>query len=215
MVALKTETSQTRTRQQLLDAAGQVFAEHGYRAATVREICLRAGANIASIHYHFGDKEKLYIEVLLYAHQQSTETNPELWTDDPNSTAEDRLKTFVRSFLIRLLDPGTVAWDSKLLAREMVEPTAAMDVVIEQRIRPLSKRVREIVRAIIGPHATEDEIREGEFSVVSQCVFYHNCREVVLRLYPKYKLAGPEIDKLADHIAAFSLAGLKAKGQRK
>ena len=214
MVA-QSEISQAKTRQQLIEAAGEVFAEHGYRAATVREICMRAGANVASIHYHFGDKEKLYLEVLRYAHQRTAEANPELCTDNPHGAAEERLKNFVRSFLIRLLDPGIVAWDSKLLAREMVEPTVAMDVVVDERIRPMSKRVREIVRAIIGPHATEDEIREGEFSVVSQCVFYHNCREVIARLYPKYKIAGPEIDKLADHITAFSLAGLKAKGKRK
>ena len=48
------------TRRQLLEAAGAVFAEAGYRDATVREICRRAHANIAAINYHFGDKEKLY-----------------------------------------------------------------------------------------------------------------------------------------------------------
>jgi TetR/AcrR family transcriptional regulator, regulator of cefoperazone and chloramphenicol sensitivity len=214
MVALK-ETSQTRTRQQLLEAAGQVFAEYGYRAATVREICLRAGANIASIHYHFGDKEKLYIEVLRYAHKRGADANPHLSNTDPKTPPEERLHAFVRSFLSQLLDAGPLSWDGKLIAREMVEPTPALDVVVDEQIRPMSKHVREIVRAIIGPNATEEAVRDGEFSVVSQCVFYHHCREVVSRLYPRHKLTGPEIDKLAEHITAFSLAGLKAQGRRK
>src|SRR5436190_13198697 len=119
MVALNTDTSLAKTRQQLIEAAGQVFAEYGYRAATVREICMRAGANVASIHYHFGDKEKLYLEVLRYANERTAEVNPELCTDDSHTSPEDRLKSFVRSFLLRLLDPGIVAWDSRLLAREM------------------------------------------------------------------------------------------------
>jgi len=52
------------TRQKLIESAGQIFAELGYDAATVRQITDRAGANIASVNYHFGDKLQLYREVL-------------------------------------------------------------------------------------------------------------------------------------------------------
>ena len=52
------------TQAKLLEAAGQVFAEVGFQAATVREICARAGANVAAVNYHFGDKMGLYIEAL-------------------------------------------------------------------------------------------------------------------------------------------------------
>lgn len=214
MVALKSDSSQTKTRQQLLEAAGQVFAEFGYRAATVREICLRAGANIASIHYHFGDKEKLYIEVLRYAHRREAELKPALFHADEGLPPEERLKEFVASILLQLLDPGTFAWDRKLLAREMVEPTAGLDVVMSDRIRPMSKHVRSIVRDIIGPNATEEDIREGEFSVVSQCVFYHHCRAVVSRLYPKLNLGKTEIQRLAERTTEFLLAGLRARANK-
>ena len=44
------------TREKLLDVAGRIFADRGYRAATIREICLAAGANVAAVNYHFGDK---------------------------------------------------------------------------------------------------------------------------------------------------------------
>ena len=52
------------TREKLIEAAGEVFAEQGYAAATVRDICTLAGANVAAINYHFGDKRGLYAEVL-------------------------------------------------------------------------------------------------------------------------------------------------------
>ena len=48
----------------LLEAAGEEFAEKGFEAARVRSICERAGANLAAINYHFGDKERLYVEGL-------------------------------------------------------------------------------------------------------------------------------------------------------
>jgi len=57
------------TKTRLLEAAGEEFADKGFGGATVRAICARAGANVAAINYHFGDKERLYIEAVIEAHR--------------------------------------------------------------------------------------------------------------------------------------------------
>ena len=64
------------TRIRLLKAAARVFAEHGYQDATVRQICERAGANIALVNYHFGDKLELYTEVLRFSLQPGRARSP-------------------------------------------------------------------------------------------------------------------------------------------
>src|SRR5450631_681854 len=52
------------TRDKLLDVAGRIFADRGYRSATIREISVAAGANVAAVNYHFGDKLALYTEAV-------------------------------------------------------------------------------------------------------------------------------------------------------
>jgi len=54
----------TDTKERLLRAASKVFAQRGYREATIAEICHKAGSNVAAVNYHFGGKDAVYIPVL-------------------------------------------------------------------------------------------------------------------------------------------------------
>ena len=58
------------------DAAGEIFAERGFDGTTVRDICQRAGANIAAVNYYFGDKQRLYVEAVVQAHRWRMEQAP-------------------------------------------------------------------------------------------------------------------------------------------
>src|SRR5882724_4164695 len=92
------------TRRRLLDAAGEVFAEQGFRAATIQNICRRARANIAAVHYHFGDKERLYTAAIDYADRVAGEQPAAPPSAATTGTPEVRLRKHVASFLSRLLD---------------------------------------------------------------------------------------------------------------
>ncbi len=202
-------TREAKTRAAVLEAAGEVFAESGFRAATVREICRRAGANVAAINYHFRDKEGLYGEVLRYSFRRSFEKYPPDFGLAPGAAPEARLRGFVRAYLLRIFDVGHYAWRGKLISREMIEPTRALDRVVNEEIRPLSLQLGQIVRDLLPGKVTDEKVRLCCFSIVSQCVFYHHCKPVVSRLFPEQKFNPKQIDRLADHISSFSLAGLK------
>src|SRR5882757_11484676 len=122
------------TRRRLLEAAVEVFAEEGFRKATLHEIARRADANIASTGYHFGNKEGLYAAVFEYAERQTANSHPHLPEND-DGLPEDRLRRHVTSFLSRLLDPNRPAWFARLLAREMIDPTPALDHLVRNRMR--------------------------------------------------------------------------------
>jgi len=197
------------TRRQLLAAAGEVFAAAGFHHATVREICRLARANIAAVNYHFGDKEALYGEVLRYAQQQAFEKYPPLLGVTADSPPEERLRAFIHSFLLRIFDQGPVAWFGKIMVREMIEPTGALDSLLKERIRPMADQLLCTVAEILDCPPTDEKVRLCSFSVVSQCVFYHHCRTVILRLFPEQHLDAEAAEQLADHITRFSLAAMK------
>jgi len=203
----------TETRNRLLDAAGEVFAECGFHHAKVRDICERAGANLASVNYHFRSKQQLYAAVLRHAHGCAVAQYPSDIGLAAHASARQRLHAFVRSFLLRIFDKGRPAWFGKLIAREMVEPTAALDVLVEQNIRPQAMMLSSIVGNILGSKANAATVRHCVASVVGQCVFYHHARPVVERLYPQQKYTAREIDQLADHIADFSFAAMSSMAQ--
>lgn len=201
--------AQAETRQQLLDAAAEVFAESGFRAATIREICQRAGANIAAVNYHFGDKEALYTEVLKFAFHRAYEKFPADFGLPARPSVEQRLQTFIRSYLLRIFDDGPHAWHGKLMAREMIDPTRALDALVEDSIRPNARQLAKIVVELLGGRADEATVRLCGMSVVSQCLFYCHCRPVLTRLFPEQQYGPDEIESLAAHITRFSLAAFK------
>src|SRR5437867_11921376 len=96
-----TNAATPSTKQRLLDAAREMFAQKGFEAASVGEICERAEANRAAISFHFGGKERLYIEAVKDAHRQIMAQVPmPAWP--PGTPALQRLDGFLLTMLHRM-----------------------------------------------------------------------------------------------------------------
>jgi AcrR family transcriptional regulator len=196
------------TRSRILEAAGEVFAEVGFRCATVRMICERAGVNGAAINYHFRSKEDLYYEVLKYWHEFAINKYPPLLGADENVPPEEQLRVFILSLLYRILDKGKPAWFGRLMGREMAEPTRAFDHMVKEVMRPLNKLLASIVRGIVGPDVSEEVIRLCCTSIIGQCVYYYNAKYIT-ELFRQDMSSPEKIERIADHIMRFSLEGLE------
>jgi TetR/AcrR family transcriptional regulator, regulator of cefoperazone and chloramphenicol sensitivity len=207
----KRTSEQIETRQRLLDTAGEIFAEQGFRNATVREICQRAGANVAAVNYHFGGKEGLYLEVLRFAHGCAFAKYPPGMGLAAGASPRQRLHAFVRSFLLRVLDKGQPGWFGRVMIREIADPTGALDTIVRDGIRPHFATLKAVVTDLLGPKLSEDQdrVRYAAWSVVGQCLFYFVGQPVILRLHPAQAYEPEDIDAIARHITDFSLAALK------
>ena len=206
---IEQEDTQGTTRHRLLEAAGEAFAEHGIRGVTVRQICKRAHANVAAINYHFGSKEKLYAEVLTYSFEIAFKKYPIDMGLPKGATPEDQLRAYIRSHLLRIVDPGRPAWQGKLASRELFEPTAAFSETLEREIRPRVDVLISIVRALLGPEADKETVRLCVISITGQCAYYHYARPLIHQLFPLQEMDADHVETLTDHITQFSLEGIR------
>lgn len=196
------------TRANLLDAAGRVFAERGYQSATIREICRKAGANVASVNYTFGDKMGLYTEVLRRP-VRAGETAALSAALDESLSPEETIRGVIRARLMSLCSEDRPDWHLRIVMHEFSHPTPAMARVIDEGMRPVYDRMRKAVGKIIGMPADHETTRLCVNSIVGQVLFYTFSRPVLARLQPELKLTPQKLEQIADHIADFSLAYLK------
>jgi AcrR family transcriptional regulator len=197
------------TRLRLLRAAGEIFAEQGFRQTTVREICEKAGANVAAVNYHFGDKLGLYAAVVKHWFALAWEKHPPDGGLSPNASPKERLQVFIRSWLWRMMDNGAPAWYGRLIAREMADPTPSVtDAIIESHIRPHSQLLRSILIELLGPGISPRQIGMAAASIAGQCLFYFHCRDTIRKLQPVLRFDATGLDDIASHITSFSLAGM-------
>ena len=202
------------TRDKLIEAAGEVFAERGYRAATIREICRRAGANVAAVNYTFGDKMGLYTEVLRHS-VHAAKTAAIAAALDASHTPEEMIRGVIRARLMSLCQDARPDWQIRLVMHEFSNPTPAMGRVVDEGMRPIFDRVRKAVGEIIGLPPEHDTTLLCVNSIIGQILFYTFSRPVLSRLQPELKLTPEKLERIAEHIADFSLAYLKKVGQEK
>jgi AcrR family transcriptional regulator len=202
------------TRDKLIEAAGHVFAERGYRAATIREICRRAGANVAAVNYTFGDKMSLYTEVLRHS-VNASKTAAMNAAMDSSVSPEDLIRGVIRARLMSMCKETKPDWHFRLVMHECSQPTTAMARVVDEGMRPIYDRMRRAVGEVIGLPPDHETVRLSVNSIVGQILFYTVSRPVLAHLQPELKLTANQLDRIADHIADFSLAYLKKVGHGK
>lgn len=202
------------TREKLIEAAGQIFAERGYQAATIREICKKAGANVAAVNYTFGDKLGLYTEVLRHSMRAAQSAALSAALDD-ELTPEETIRTVIRVRLMSLCKEERPSWHFRLVMHEFTHPTPAMSRVVDEGMRPIYERVKKAVGKLIGLPPEHETTRLTVNSIVGQVLFYTFSQPVLCRLQPELKLTPDQLERIADHIAEFSLAYLKKAGHAK
>jgi len=199
--------SKSTTKERLLEAACSIFADKGFHDTTVAEICEAAEANIASVNYHFGDKETLYAEVWQCAFALASESYP-IDGGQPE-TPEDYLHAFAYAVLHRIFSETPNGIFAKLLYREMASPTISLKKIATDYLLPQSQHLENIIQNMPGAPLDRQTLELCKHNIIAQCAFYNFSRPLRELMIGKQTIPEEEIDRIARHIARFSLGGLK------
>ena len=209
------------TRERLLAAASQLFAERGFHGTKVRDIAARAGVNLAAGNYHYGSKKTLYLEVL---RAQFAETRALLERRGAVKPARE-LRRLSRSAVVELLRARAQAMldmligpppglHATLMQREMTDPSEALPVIVDEFIRPMKQQVEALV-VRLAPGLARREVERCACSIIAQVLFYRFTMPATLKMWGLREYPRGLSRQLADQITEFSLGGLERLAERK
>jgi TetR/AcrR family transcriptional regulator, regulator of cefoperazone and chloramphenicol sensitivity len=194
------------TRERIVEAAGALFAEQGFRRVTVRDICRAARVNVAAVSYHFGDKAGLYREIVESAIEAIRGTTEQARREGAGLPAAERLHGFLRTFVRRLLERGQPRVQ-RLVQRELWEPSGLLDRLIAEAVRPRLEYVSAIVAELLGCPVDDPRVLRCVVSIQAQA-FAIVPNPVGTRL--GFTPTVDDAEAIARHITRFSLGGIRA-----
>ena len=200
------------THDRILSAAQKLFADKGFDATSVRDITTEAACNVASVNYHFGGKDKLYLEtfrsMLTVLRDRRLEMMGELMERQPSPSLEE----FVETFAVIMIEP--LVGDSRgrmflnLVSREMIAPRLPDGVLLEEFFEPMMERATAAL-ARVGPPLEAASARLCVMSMVGQLLHSLKAHHLLSDLGRSDVIPMHHSDQMA-HFVRFSVGGIRA-----
>ena len=199
------------TRALIIDAAGELFGEHGYDGTTSKAICERAQVNLAAINYHFGGRDGLYRAVLHEVHQRLMSVQTlEALIHHPLPPAE-KLRRFYHHITALLMDKDS--WPLRVWARELISPSPFWNSVENEEIRPKFDLLVQLVAELSGLAAEDPRLLQLALQIMAPCLAMMVAGSE--RHTPFRALFQEDSDQLAEQFHAFAVAGIKEVTQKR
>ncbi|MEZ5799941.1 MAG: CerR family C-terminal domain-containing protein [Nitratireductor sp.] len=214
---LGSTTGPEATREALIAAALDLFGANGFDATSTREIASRAGANIASIAYHFGGKEGLRqacaqsVRSQIDAIMASAFARSSAAIAQPASPdiAANMLEAIMGHVVRAVLISPDAARFVPFVLREINDHSPVLDTLYRDVMEPTHRRLCALWGAAIGAEPESEAVRLAVFAMVGQIIYFRIGAQIVTRRMGWSKYTASEADQIADTVCANLRASLK------
>jgi len=191
----------------VLESGCKLFASKGFRDTTVQQVCRAARANVAAVNYYFGTKENLYHEAWRHAEHLMEKAHDSGESDDVSREAW--VRGHIRARVESIFDEGPGGWFPRIIRREMADPTPMAPTLRSEFLVPRRKKMEAVVRAMLGPGATEQEVRCCGINMLSLYVFLNVGERARRHLFKREKASAKELEAVIEQMQAFVLSGVR------
>jgi AcrR family transcriptional regulator len=202
-------SSHFNTKERILHAAEDLFAQHGFAGTSLRQVTSRADVNIAAVNYHFGSKENLVHEVFKHRMDEMSEKRlaslAAAVEKDP-ADMEAILLAFIQPALALTLDRHGASF-VRVLARAYAEKNDGLRNFLSENYGQV---LREFAKAIARclPDLSKEELY-WRMDFVAGALTYAMADFGLIKRQPGVS-EKTHCEKAAQHLIKFAQAGLKA-----
>jgi AcrR family transcriptional regulator len=213
-VALDQTSADTKTR--ILDAAEELFMEHGFEATSLRSLTASASVNLAAVNYHFGSKEELFQAVLTRRLDPMNRERIEL-IERLEREAGGKPISCERILFAMLIPALRLARDEerggknflRLVGRAYADPAPFIRHFLSEQYAEMIGRYKEAFHKAL-PHLARQELT-WRLHFVMGALSYTLLGADLLKLFEQVTPGHRDNDELLlQRLAPFLVAGLKA-----
>lgn len=184
------------SRQKLIDAAIAEFGRKGLEGTSTRQIARRAGVNIASIAYHFGGKDQLYLACAEHIAHTVLQGFRSPGDDDPNLPPKAALKRALARVGHFMLATAETADFARFVLREQMDPTPAFELLYARVMAPMHQHLCALWGAATDADPGSERAKLKVFALISQILFYRMARAGALKRLGWTEIDTAEIDAI-------------------
>ncbi|MFM2589531.1 TetR/AcrR family transcriptional regulator [Vibrio sp. TBV020] len=202
------------TKEKILDVAEALFAEHGFKDTSLRTITSKAGVNLASVNYHFGDKKTLvravlnrYLEAFMPAVQDAL-INLNLNDDYSMAEVFESLRAPLRN--LNDVRPNGTSRFMLLIGRGYTDVQGHLRWFITTRYsETLSLFTESVMKA--NPKLTQEELFWRLHFTLGTCVFTMASSQALLEIAENDYGKSMDAKSVVDQLIPFLAAGVAAE----
>ena len=206
----------TDTKSKILDAAEELFMEHGFEATSLRLITTAAGVNLAAVNYHFGSKEELFQAVLTRRLDPMNQDRMQLLS--AYESASNGMPLTCEKILAAMFIPALkLARDHKqggknflrLLGRAYADPAPFIREFLSSQYREMIARFRSAFSFAL-PHIPREELSwrlHFVMGALSYTLAGADMLKIISQIHPE---ESTNDELLLKRLAPFLAAGLRS-----